>query len=60
MFKKLPSGQKSGNYAVGELKNLGNHKYSSSFTILSADEEESKHTHALVVKEIGPKKAGKT
>ena len=45
-------------YQAGDLKILGNHKFSTSFTILNADDEEVNKDHYLLVKGSDVKKTG--
>ena len=40
----------SGKYKAGDLTSQGNHKFSSLFTIMSPDEDESDKDHYLLIK----------
>ena len=47
---------KEGKYEASDLKNLGDHKFSTTFTILSVDLEEVNKDHFLLVKGADKKK----
>lgn len=47
----------SNKYKAGDLKSLGDHKFSTSFTIMSADEDESDKDHYLLVKASDEKRS---
>ena len=47
---------KDGKYEASDLKNLGEHKFSTTFTILSVDLEEVNKDHFLLVKGSDKKK----
>jgi hypothetical protein len=50
---------KTGKYQAGKLKSLGDHKFSTSFTINSADEDEVNKDHYLRIKGSDAKKSDK-
>ena len=51
---------KDGKYEASDLKNLGEHKFSTTFTILSVDLEEVNKDHFLLVKGSDKKKTPAT